>query len=167
MKDMAHQKEMLAARHISGKYIWTDGTEFTYTGSYEKKFLEYLDVFLHWPSSDIMFPAPQLFPYTQPDGTEHVHIPDGYISSLNLIVNIKSSTNQHYRLRDIEIEKAEDRAIEKSNFNYIKIYDNQFGKFLTGIDKIKENMENHETSKKVIIENFSGTTDEMSELLLG
>jgi len=58
MKDMEHQKEMLAARHISGKYRWSDGTEFTYTGAYEKKFLEYLDIILHWPSGDIMAPAP-------------------------------------------------------------------------------------------------------------
>jgi len=58
MKDMQHQKEMLAARHISGKYRWSDGTEFTYTGTYEKKFLIYLDSILHWPSGDLMAPAP-------------------------------------------------------------------------------------------------------------
>lgn len=167
MKDMAHQKEMLAARHISGKYVWSDGTEFTYTGSYERKFLEYLDTFMHWPSSDIMFPAPQLFPYTRSDGTEHVHIPDGYISSLNCIINIKSSTNQHYRLRDIEIEKAEDAAIKKSKFNYIKIYDNQFGKFLSGIEKIKDNIEKHDEGSRVIVESFLDENDELSELLLG
>ena len=35
-----------------------------------------------------MAPAPQVIPYMHPDGTEHAHIPDFYISSLNLIVNI-------------------------------------------------------------------------------
>ena len=50
MKDMEHQKMMLANRHISGKYKWSDGTEVTYTGTYERKFLECLDKILHWPS---------------------------------------------------------------------------------------------------------------------
>ena len=85
MKDMEHQKMMLANRSISGKYKFKDGTEFTYTGSYERKFLEYLDTLLNWPSTDLMAPAPQLFPYITSDGVSHVHIPDFYISSLNLI----------------------------------------------------------------------------------
>lgn len=153
MKDMNHQKMMLANRSISGKYKWSDGTEFTYTGSYEKKFLIYLDTMLNWPSSDLMAPAPQLFPYNHPDGTEHIHIPDFYISSLNLIVNIKSSENKHYRLRDLEIERAEDAAVKASTFNYVKIYDNQFEKFTSAIEEIKENTENN-IEKRIIIESF-------------
>jgi len=153
MNDMNHQKEMLAARRISGKYDFQDGKEFTYTGSYEKKFLEYLDTILNWPSSDIVAPAPQIFKYKQEDGSEHYHIPDFYISSLNLIVNIKSSENKHYRLRDLDIEKAEDAIIKASGLNYIKIYDNQFDKFLNGINAIKENTDNN-ISKQVIVENF-------------
>lgn len=151
MKDMEHQKEMLAARHISGKYRWSDGTEFTYTGSYEKKFLEYLDTMLNWPSSDLMAPAGPMFPYRDSEGKEHVHIPDFYISSLNLIVNIKSADNKFYRLRDLETERAQDSAIKSSTFNYIKIYDNQFDKFLNGIEAIKKNLENN-VKKQIIIE---------------
>lgn len=166
MKDMEHQKQMLAARHISGKYVWSDGTEFTYTGSYEKKFLEYMDTFLKWPSSDIMMPAPQLFPYKDSDGEEHMHIPDCYISSLNLIVNIKSAANQHYRLRDIEIERLEDAAIGKSKFNYIKIYDNNFSEFLDGVERIKENIEKSPQSpKRIIIESVENHDDWLMEIL--
>lgn len=164
MKDMEHQKMMLANRSISGQYKWSDGTLITYTGSYEKKFLEYLDLFLNWPSSDIMAPCPSLFPYKDSDGIEHVHIPDFYISSLNLIVNIKSAANKHYRLRDIEIEKLEDAAIRRSNFNYIKIYDNQFGKFMEGIETIKNNTENN-LHKQVIIESYCEDSDGESLLL--
>lgn len=151
MKDMEHQKMMLSHRKISGKYQFRDRVEITYTGTYEKKFLEYLDTYLDWPSSDICGPAPQLFPYVAPDGTEHVHIPDFYISSLNLIVNIKSADNKHYRLRDIDIERLEDEAVKKSNFNYIKIYDNEFDKFTDAIEIIKKNTENN-IEKRVIIE---------------
>ena len=134
MKDMEHQKEMLANRKISGTYVYSDGTKFTYTGSYEKKFITYLDTFLSYPSSSIMMPAPQLFPYVDPESKEEkVHIPDVYLQDLNCIINIKSSENQHYRLRDIEKEKAQDDAIKNSKFNYIKIYDNQFTRFLEAI----------------------------------
>lgn len=159
MKDMNHQKEMLAHRSISGKYRWSDGsTEFTYTGTYEKKFLIYLDTVLGWPSSDIMAPAPQLFPYIGIDGKEHAHIPDFYITSLNLIVNIKSASNKHYRLRDIEIERLQDESIKKTVYNYIKVYDNQFSKFFDGVQKIKASLENN-SKTKVIVENDSWLCD--------
>ena len=138
MKDIEHQKMMLANRSISGRYKWSDGKEFVYTGSYEKKFLDYLDKILNWPSSDIMAPAPQIFTYKTSDGVEHAHFPDFYISSLNLVINIKSAENKHYRLRDLEIERLEDTAIKASQYNYIKIYDNQFEKFLDGIEEILE-----------------------------
>lgn len=163
MNDIEHQKKMLANRSISGKYIWSDGTEFIYTGSYEKKFLDYLDKILNWPSSDLMAPAPQIFAYKTNDGIDHAHFPDFYISSLNLIVNIKSATNKHYRLRDLEVERLEDAAIKMSQYNYIKIYDNEFEKFLKGIEEIKENNDNG-VSKKVIIENLNLSSE--SNLLL-
>lgn len=163
MKDMNHQKEMLAARHISGKYKWHDGIEFTYTGSYEKKFLVFMDTIMNWPSGDLMAPAPQIIPYRDEDGAERAHIPDFYISSLNLLVNIKSADNKFYRLRDLERERAQDSAIKSTNYNYIKIYDNQFEKFLSGVEEIKKNLE-LDNKKKVIIES-TDTGDTMNVLL--
>ena len=129
---------MLANRKITGTYVWKDGTKTTYTGSYERRFLEFMELNMGWENpNDIMAPAPQIFPYTDPEtGKLHNHIPDFYIGSLNLIVNIKSAENKHYRLRDIALEKAQDRAIEQSKFNYIKIYDNEFGKVPRLIEKI-------------------------------
>ena len=164
MNNLEHQKEMLAARAISGQYKWSDGTMFTYTGSYEKKFLEYLDKILNWPSSDLMAPAPQIFTYKF-EGVEHGHIPDFYISSLNLIVNIKSATNKHYRLRDLDKEHTQDYAIKSSQYNYIKIYDNQFEKFMDGIEKIKEITEEH-LDKKVIIESLDVPEEDNVTILL-
>jgi hypothetical protein len=150
MKDMQHQKDMLAARKISGTYIYSDGTKFTYTGSYEKKFISYLDAFLSYPSASIMMPAPQIFTFVDPDtGEEKAHIPDCYLQDINCIVNIKSAENQHYRLRDLEREKAQDDAIKKSKFNYIKIYDNQFTKFLEAI----QNFERH-PEERILIEDI-------------
>lgn len=165
MKDIEHQKMMLANRSISGKYRWRDGEQFTYTGSYEKRFLEYLDNILNWPSSDLMAPAPQVFSYKTSDGVEHGHFPDFYISSLNLIINIKSADNKHYRLRDLEVERLEDTSIKMSQYNYIKIYDNHFEKFLEGIEEIKENTEKG-LEKKVIIENLNLTENSILENIL-
>ena len=145
------EKKMLAARAISGTYTWEDGSKTTFTGSYERKFLEYLENFLGWESpSDIMAPAPMPIPYVDKEGKQRFHIPDFYITSLNLIVNIKSSENKHYRLRDIEDEFAQDRAIEKTPYNYCKIYDNEFSKFVKLIDTIRKN-----PKKRVLVESFS------------
>ena len=154
MKDMEHQKEMLANRGISGKYVWSDGTVFTYTGSYEKKFLEFLDNFMEWPSKDIMAPAPQIIPYKKSDGSEHAHIPDFYIVSLNLLVNVKSSDNKHYRLRDIETERAQDDAIKRTTYNYLKLYDNNFGKFNEILEKIRNSTDTDPT-KKIVLESYN------------
>lgn len=40
-----HQKKMLANRSISGEYEWSNGEKTTYTGSYERRFLEFLDLY--------------------------------------------------------------------------------------------------------------------------
>lgn len=151
LNDPEQQKKMLANRHISGIYIWSDGKHKTlYTGSYEHKFLEFLDITLDWKNpEDIMAPAPMIFPYIDPETKKvRFHIPDFYISSINTIINIKSSENMHYRLRDIETEKAQDAAISKSNFNYIKIYDNEFTSFSSVIDKIRN------SDKQVVVESI-------------
>ena len=138
LTDPERQKQMLAKRHISGTYTWEDGTTSTFTGKLEEKFLSFLEHNLGWENpTDVFSPAPQIFRYLDPDGKEHFHIPDFYISSLNLIVNIKSADNKHYRLRDIQMEKAQDEEIKKSKFNYIKIYDNEISKFPGLIEQIK------------------------------
>ena len=53
--------------------------------------------------------------------------------------------------RNLETERAQDAAIKSSTFNYIKIYDNQFNKFLDGINAIKDNIEKN-IKKQIIIE---------------
>jgi len=142
------QKKMLANRSISGVYKWNNNYEIPYTGNYEKKFLEYLDLYLDWPNpEDIMGPAPMTFPYKNSEGEQKFHIPDFYITSMNLIINIKASDNKHYRLRDIDNENAQDEAIKRSNFNYLKLFDNKFSKFLEVVGLLKE-----EKSKKIIVE---------------
>ncbi len=141
-----HQKKMLANRAISGAYNWTNGQTSSYTGSYEKKFLEFLDLQLNWDNpGDILSPSPVIFPYKDKEGIQRFHIPDFYISSLNLIVNIKSSENQHYRLRDLETEITQDLAIQNSKYNYLKLYNNNFERFLEIVNDINKAPKNKKT----------------------
>lgn len=138
LDDPEQQKAMLAGRSISGQYEWPDGEKTTYTGSYEKAFLDFLNVTYDWSSpADVVAPAPMIIDYTDHTGKARFHIPDFYIQSLDMIVNIKSSTNKGYRLRDIEDENAQNAAIRKTDYNYIEIFDNDFSKFRTAVDYLQ------------------------------
>ena len=151
LNDPEQQKKMLAARKISGKYTFDDGTEFSYVGTYEKAFLEFLNLNYDWENaSDIMAPAPMIIDYVDSKGKHRFHIPDFYIQSLNLIVNIKSGTNMGYRLRDIDDEYLEDEAIKKTDYNYIKILDNNFKQFIQAFDYLKK-LDADETPKRIFI----------------
>lgn len=152
LNDPEQQKHMLANRKISGVFEWDDGTKTTYTGSYERAFLEYLNFTYNWDKpSDVIAPAPMIIDYTDSSGKVRFHIPDFYIQSLNLIINIKSQTNTGYRLRDIEDERLEDAAIKKTSYNYIKIYDNNFKKFNKVLNYFKELDSNEDNKKRIFI----------------
>lgn len=122
------QNKMLAGRKISGSYKWNDGTKTPYVGSYEMDFLLFCENILGLTSKDIMGPAPQVFEYTY-QGKKHFHIPDFYIPSMNLIIQIKSATNKHYRERDLEKELLCDKLVKESPYNYFKIYDKKYDDF--------------------------------------
>jgi hypothetical protein len=129
LDDPEVQKKMLDSRKISDEYTWRDGTKTKYTGTYERDFLEFLDVFLHFEPSDVKSPAPQVFSYVDKEGKKRFYIPDFFITSINTIVEIKAYDNKHYRARDIEKEKAKDRILEKSSFNYVKVHDKNYDEF--------------------------------------
>jgi hypothetical protein len=141
LDDPEQQKKMLASREISGEYEWSNGIhKTTYTGSYEKDFLEFMDLVLQWENpEDVMMPAPQIFEYKGQDGKSHFYIPDVYITSLNLIIEIKSDENKHYRARDINIEKTKDDILGKSGYEYLKIYDKKYGEFFNWLLNRKQN----------------------------
>lgn len=151
LNEPEQQKKMLAARKISGEYTWDDGTKITYTGSYEKAFLEYLNLAYDWMSgTDIMAPAPMIIDYVDSKGKQRFHIPDFYIQSLNLIINIKSGTNMGYRLRDLDDELLIDKAIEKTSYNYIKILDNNFKSFAEAFNYLRS-LDADEVGKRIYI----------------
>jgi hypothetical protein len=130
LTDPEQQKKMLANRKISGTYEWSNGIDkTTYTGSYEKDFLQFMDLLMKWENpKDVMMPAPQIFKFNF-EGEERFYIPDVYITSLNLVIEIKSEENKHYRQRDISIEKTKDDILGNSGYEYLKIYDKKYSVF--------------------------------------
>lgn len=157
-----HQRKMLANRHISGEYEWTDGTKKTYTGSYELDFLKMLDVFMNFDSSDIMTPSPHTYYYTY-EGEKKFYIPDVYIPSLNLEIEIKDggdNPNKHSKI--VNVDKAKERlkdsvmASQKS-VEYIKIVNKNYDGFFKYLLDKKEKTANAENINlgAVIKESYS------------
>ena len=143
MNDPEHQKKMLANRRISGIYVWSKDPsyKFQYTGKLELAWLEFLDKIYGWENpKDIFMPAPQIFHYKDEDGKERFYIPDCYLASIDLIVEIKGSnydetgdpnSNKHeWRRREAKKEKIKDEILLKSKHNYVKIVDNNFTPFI-------------------------------------
>lgn len=133
LTDPEMQKKMLANRSISGTYVYSDGTKFTYTGSYEEDFIKFMDSVIGWDASDILMPAPFEVNYLNPKtGKMSFFIPDVLVTSLNLLIEIKASDNNHYRKRDIDIEFAKDDAVKEQlssgtqKYQYLKIFDKNY-----------------------------------------
>lgn len=128
LDDPEQQKKMLAARKISGEYRWGDHvTVFTYTGSYERSFLEFMDTVLEWRVQDLIMPSPHVYKYTY-DGEVHMYIPDAFIPTLNLEIECKdggSNPNMHPKIIavDKEKERLKDEVMRSKAvpFNYLKI----------------------------------------------
>jgi len=126
LNDPEQQKKMLANRQISGEYTWRDHVhKTTYTGSYEKSFLEFLDVVMNFDPNDIIAPSPHTYWYMY-EGQKHFYIPDFFIPSLELEIEIKDggdNPNMHSKIQNVDKvkEKLKDDVMMNNQFNYIKI----------------------------------------------
>lgn len=163
LKDPEFQKKMLANRSISGKYKFQDGGSIGYVGSYEKKFLEFMDQFLHIKSYDIISPGPTI-PYIY-KGKEHVWITDFLYEPYNLVFDIKDGGDnpntrdmKEYREKQIAKEKA---IIEQGEYNYIRLTDNKFEQLISIFMELKENVED----KPLIRINEAYIEEENSEFI--
>lgn len=139
--DPEHQKKMLSHRRISGKYKWSDGKMFDYVGSYERRFLEFLDQVLEYDSSDIITPGPVL-EYEFQD-RKRSWITDCLIMSLNLIVEIKDGGDNLNKAIDPASRQkqiAKEKLItSQGTYNYLRLTNNDFGQLLSCIAEIKMN----------------------------
>ena len=164
--DPEHQKKMLAARKISGTYTWSDGSgSLTYTGSYELDFLKYCDIILNFDVSDIMAPSPHIYSYKY-EQKDHFYLPDFYIQSLNLEIEIKASDNTHHKIVAVDHvkEKLKDDVMRSQKvFNYIKIYDKNYKEFTELVNLLKE--KDDVTKDVIVIAKDPVMNDEAKELL--
>ena len=158
LNDPEQQKKMLANRSISGTYTWSDGkSKFTYTGSYEKDFLVFLDRFLNLSPNDVFAPAPQVFKYNDEDGTERFYIPDFFIASINTLVEVKDggdNPNKHYHRtgNDARKEALKDELMKsQKEFNYVKVVNKDYSIFMNFlVDLRDENIKEKEFRKPII-----------------
>jgi hypothetical protein len=136
LNDPEQQKKMLANRKISGEYVWSDHIHKTpYTGSYEKEFLKFLDLIMDFPPSDVIAPSPHTY-YYEYEGTKHFYIPDFFIPSLDLEIEIKDggdNPNNHHKIQDVDKvkERLKDEVMQKNGaLSYLKIENKDHKKFL-------------------------------------
>lgn len=137
LNDPDHQCKMLMHRKISGEYEFVNhkGIKIPYTGSYELDFLKLCDTVLYIEPTDIQAPCPYKF-YYEYNNERHFYIPDFYIYSLNLIVEIKdggNNPNMHHKIQDVDKvkEQLKDEVLKnQKKFNYIKIVNKEYGPFI-------------------------------------
>lgn len=134
LDDPKQQRKMLENRKISGVYHYEyekpDGKiirkDFHYVGSYEKDFLEFLDVIMDWDPDDIFMPSPHTYYYMY-EGKKHFYIPDIFIASLGVEIEIKDggdNPNMHGKIQAVDKvkETAKDRVLSTTKqFDYLKI----------------------------------------------
>lgn len=138
------QRKALAGRKMHGEYTFADGGKIEYFGSYERKFLQFMDQVMHCESEDILAPAPSI--KYQYEGKTHLYIPDFYYIPYNLIIEIKdggSNPNNHpHRTGEDELKLiAKEEAIRQLNeFSYVRVVNNDFSQVLSIMAVLKYNM---------------------------
>ena len=164
LDDAAHQAKMLAHRSISGTYVYSDGTKFTYTGSYEHKAIEFMDKVLHCNSKDIIMPGP-VIDYTDQYGNSRQWITDIYYVPYNLIIEVKDGGDNpnnrqmdEYRAKQVS---KESELIRLGEYNYLRLTDNKFVQLMEVLALLKDQEINDPTTtNKVIRINESAVYDD-------
>lgn len=158
LNDPEHQKKMLKNRSISGTYRWSDGKHETdYTGSYELDFLKFLDVFLEFDPADVIMPSPHTY-YYEYEKKKHFYIPDAFIPSLNLEIEIKdggTNPNMHHKIQAVDKvkESLKDEVMtSQKERSYVKVLDKDYSTFAQFLLMKKEEFAaNGETEKPIFI----------------
>lgn len=164
LDDAAHQAKMLAHRSISGTYVYSDGTKFTYTGSYEHKAIEFMDKVLNCNSKDIIMPGP-VIDYTDQYGNSRQWITDIYYVPYNLIIEVKDGGDNpnnrqmdEYRAKQVSKEAE---LIKLGEYNYLRLTDNKFVQLMEVLALLKDQEINEpNTDNKVIRINESAVYDD-------
>ena len=156
LNDPEQQKIMLANRRISGVYKHSDGGKIQYTGEYERKFLEFMDLFMQMPSKDIISPGPTMEYYY--NGAKHIYIPDFYIPSINCIIEVKDGGDNLNTKQSASMIASREKTLEKERiitdrgeYNYIRLTNNQFEQMIDLFMSIKLKIMNGDDTKTIKI----------------
>ena len=141
LDDPNHQEKMLAHRKISGTYKWSDGKEFTYTGQYEKKLMEFLDHTMEYKSNEVLAPGPILeYEY---NGKKLHWITDFLLIPNNLIIEVKDGgDNPNKRSMPVTREKtlAKEKMITNmGKYHYLRLTNNDFLQLFQMLAELKAN----------------------------
>ena len=138
LNDPEQQRKMLLAKKNSGYYELSDGTKIEYLSSYEQHFSMILDHLFRITGNDIMGPSPHTYyyNYTNENDKENegrkFYIPDYFIPSMNLEIEIKQNTSTHPKILKIDkVKEKEKDEMMKSipGINYLKITDKNYDEF--------------------------------------
>lgn len=145
-------EKMLAARRISGKYKWSDGSVFNYTGSYELETLKFMDKVLEIKSEDLMVPGPVL-EYEYKD-EKHLYITDMYYRPYNLIIEVKdggSSVNKNKEYGETRAKQMakEKYVIQKTNYNYIRLTDKDMSQLMVVFGDLKYHLVDNDPERVI------------------
>ena len=177
LNDPEQQKKMLANRSISGQYKFQDGGILTYTGSYEKKCLEFMDIVMQIPSKDILSPGPTLeYEY---NGEKHFYITDFYYIPYNLIIEVKDGGDNLNTKDSASMKASREKTIEKEHlitdrgeYNYIRLTNNNFAQLIEVFMIIKEKLLEGDDSKtyrinesQIILEDYFDETGRSSKFI--
>lgn len=150
--DPEHQEKMLANRRISGTYKFSDGGVRTYTGSYEKKTLEFFDNVFNCRSEDIITPGPVIeYMYK---GEKHQWITDIFYIPYNLVIECKdggSNPNnrpmEEYREKQIAKEKA---IVNGKKYNYLRLTNNNFEQLFLILAELKMQLIEDNVNERIV-----------------
>lgn len=126
LDDPEQQKKMLNNRSISIDYKWNDGEITKVNSKLEEKFLAFIESTYRFTKGCLEEP-PTIY-YKLDHGTSSFYLPDFYIPTLNLIVEIKGS-NPHYQERDSYKELLKAKSTREEGFNFIQINDENYIEF--------------------------------------
>lgn len=166
--DPKHLEKMLANRKISGIYTCRDGSKKTYTGSYERKAIEFMDKVLECDPEDIMMPGP-IFEYEY-KGEKHKWITDIYYIPYNLVIEVKDggdNPNKRSMIEYREKQVAKETAIiNNGGYNYLRLTNNNFEQLMQMFTALRLAMMNDEdTARKAIIKINESIEDISSEMI--
>ena len=146
LNDAEHQRKMIYSKKNSGTYYWSTDKkkEFKkmYASSVELKFLEMLDVFLNLEVTDVLSPSPNNYVYKY-EGNNHIYIPDVYIPSINLEIELKEpadNQNTHPKIQAVDKvkESLKDELMNSiPDVNYIKINGSDYREFFEYLNYLK------------------------------